>query len=203
MEETNQSPDGATQNAHGDAIESVRETGDTVAYETFQKTLKQRARFKEENEQLKAELDAIRQKDLEQKGEYKTLVESQRKRISELENKAQTMKKAYQETVVADQVKAMLLKKGVNSTIVDKAWKYALATHRDDLNSVEVDDQYRVNSEDLGRFADKFLSENQEMGFTKRVGIADVTPSGGGAKQKNDTKSMSKAELEEAWNNLR
>ena len=200
MEETNQSPDGTTQDAHGDLTETSA-SDNTVKYETFQKTLKQRARFKEEAEAAAKELEAYKQRELEQKGEYKSLVEAQRKRIAELESKSQTMQKAYQETVVADQVKTALLRKGVNEKIVDKAWKYALAAHRDDLNSIEVDDKYRVNGEDLDRFADKFLTDNVEMGFTKKVGVKDVNP-GGSHKIKLNTRDMSAEELDEAWNTV-
>lgn len=195
MEETNPSADGTTQDAHGDVEKSA---SDTVAYETYQKSLKQRHRFKEEAETLRAELESYKTKELEQKGEYKTLVESQRKRISDLENQTRKMQLAYQESVVANQVMDEFVKRGVKSP--DKAWKYARSVHKDDLNSIEVDDQYSVNREDLGRFAEKFLNDNVDMGFVKRGEVKDIVP--GKIETGNDNKKLSQLsenELAQVW----
>ena len=80
----------------------------------------------------------------------------------------------YQWNVIGAQIKSELSAKGVKNP--DKALKYAVAAHKDDLNTIEVDDQYNVNGDDLKRFVDKFLNDNIDMGFVGKVGVKDITP---------------------------
>lgn len=204
MDENTQVPNGDTQEAQGKTegmteaeFEQARQDG--IAYETHRKALAQRARLKEEREQLSKELESYKQREMESQGKYQELVEAQRKRISELEEKTKQMSTSYQWNVIGAQIKSEFASRGVKAP--DKALKYAVAAHKDDLNTIEVDDQYNVNSSDLKRFVDKFLTDNQEMGFVSKVGVRDLPP--GKVELDNSSKQsiakMSKDELMEYW----
>lgn len=204
MEQTTHSTHGATQEANGvnegmTEAEFEQKRQDGIAYETHRKALAQRAKFKEDNDTLRAELDSYKQREMESQGKFQELVESQRKRIAELEERNKKMSSQYQWNVVGAQIKSELSTRGVRNA--DKALKYAIAAHKDDLNTIEVDDQYNVNSEDLGRFVDKFLSDNVDMGWVNKVNVKDLTP-GGDKSGNNEPKSISKLsddEIMEAW----
>lgn len=193
MEQNQQSANGTTQDAHGET-EMTASADDKVAYETFQKTLKQRHRFKEEAEKLQAELESYRQKELEEKGKHQELNKSLRKRLEELESENRRMQMAYQENVVSSQIMSEFQKRGISNA--EKAWKFARAAHKDDLNLIEVDDQYQIRKEDLSRFADKFLSENADMGWVSRVGVKDISP-GKNEFEKEKQKPLSQMTREE------
>lgn len=72
--------------------EGVRETSETVSYDTHKRTLAQRAKLKEERDALNAELEKFRQAErereeakLKEQGEYKKLLEAKEERIRQLE----------------------------------------------------------------------------------------------------------------------
>lgn len=205
MDTNTRSTNGATQEAHGKnegMTEAEFEVAkvDGIAYETHKKALSQRVKFKEEAANYKSELESYKQRELENQGKYKELVDSQRKRIDELETKDKDRDRSYQWNVIGAQIKSEFARKGVNNP--EKALKFAAAAHKDDLNTIEVDDQYNVNSSDMQRFVDKFLNENIDMGFVNKVGISDLPPSGHARKEEGKKISkLSEDELMDAWKN--
>ncbi len=200
MEETTQGLDEANQKADGGTGDGMTKTVfeqqkvDGIAYETHQRALKQRAQFREKNESLEAQLQSYRQKELEDEGKHKEVIQAQRKQITELEDKQKKMSSNYMWNVIGAQLKSEFSAKGVGNP--DKVLKFAVATCRDDLSSIEVDDQYQVNREDLSRFVDKFLGENTDMKFVNKVGVKDLSP-GRVELNGNENKPLAKKSLDE------
>lgn len=181
MEET-QVANGDTHEAHGKTegmteaeFEKARQDG--IAYETHRKALAQRAKLKEEAEALRAQLDEYKSREMESQGKYKELVESQRKRISELEAETKAKEKNYQWKVVSGQIQTALMSKGIDNEVVEDALALMTAKHKDDLNTVEVDDSYNVNKDDLSRVVDKFIQSGAGKRLVARnAGVKDLTP---------------------------
>ena len=165
--------DGDTLQADGNAegLNKSEQLDKTVPYDTHHKALHQRAKFKEERDAAMARLAEIEQKELEAKGEHSKVIESLRSQLSEKESKINEMQSNYGWNVVGSQIKAEFASRGIKNA--DKALKFASSVHKDDLSTIEVDDQYNVNKEDLGRFVDKFLNDNADMNWIGKVSVKD------------------------------
>jgi hypothetical protein len=191
MEETKTALNEGTHELNEQTEKTEAAKTDSVDYDTYQRAMAQRMKFKQEKEELAGELEKYKQQELEAKGKYQDVIESLRKQNEDLSTKLQKQQASYSWNVIGSQIKSEFIKKGVEPTKVDKALKFATAAHADDLKGIEVDDQYNVNSSDMQRFVDKFLADNVDMGFTKKVKVNDMSPNNN-VVGKTDKKSLSK-----------
>jgi hypothetical protein len=176
-----------------------KEKQDGIAYETYRKTVTQYKRAAEKNAELEAALAAATQDKMQAEGKKDELISALRKQTQDLESKYKQSQTAYSWNVIGAQIKAELASRGVGNP--DKVLNYAKAAHKDDLGAIEVGDDYTVNRTDLSRFVDKFLNENQDLGFVSKVKVKDLSP--GKVEMKKDDKKpldkLSKDELMKVW----
>ena len=172
---------------------------DNIAYETYKKAISEKKNAAAENDALKARLAALEQDKMQAEGNKDELISALRKQLGETESKLKQDRSSYTWNVVGAQIKSELATRGVSDP--DKALKFAAAVHKDDLSTVEVDDKYNVNGEDLKRFVDKFLNENQSMGFISKVAPKDLSPGKVEMTGHEDKKTskMSDEEIMRAW----
>lgn len=178
MEET-QVAGGNTQDASGvqenetkKAYEAAKHDG--IAYDTYRKAVSQYKKASEKIAELETQLSAVAQEKMQAEGKKDELINALRKQTQELEAKYKQSQASYTWNVVGAQIKAELAARGVSNP--EKALHYAKAVHRDDLATIQVGEDYTVERNDLQRFVDKFLNENQDMGFVSRVKVKDLPP---------------------------
>lgn len=207
MEETHGVSDSPQNDAGGRSADDVRQQYDQdkhdgIAYDSYKKAVSQYKTAQGRVDELEAKVRQYEESQLESQGRKDEVITSLRKQLSELQEKHRTNQQSYTWNVVGAQIKSELATKGVRNP--DKALKYAKAAHRDDLSAIEVDEDYNVNPQDLSRFVDKFLMDNQDMGFVSRVGVKDIPP-GKVEITGNENKAVAKLsdeELSRAWNSL-
>lgn len=208
MEETHGVSDSQQNDASGKSVDDLKQKyeqdrHDGIAYDSYKKAVTQYKSAKSEVDTLKSKLEQYEQERLESQGRKDEVIASLRKQLSELDEKSRRSQQSYTWNVVGAQIKSELAAKGVRNP--EKALKYAKAAHKDDLSSIEVDEDYNVNPQDLSRFVDKFLMDNQDMGFVSRVGVKDIPP-GRVEIKGNENKGVNKLsdkELDDAWSSLR
>jgi hypothetical protein len=171
-----------------------------LAYETYKRAVAQRAKFKEEAERAKAEAEALKQQVLEQEGKKDEALAYWKNKATELEQSYKTDKQNYIWNVVGGQLKAELAAHGCVNP--DKAIKLI---DKAELKSIEVDDQYRVSSEDLKRIVESVKTENADIGlFRRHGGVKDIVPTNVEytGNENKDISQLSDEELKKVWMNL-
>ncbi len=194
----------STQNASGSPETETRsqyeqDKHDGIAYDTYKKAISQYKRANDRVAELENALQSYEQDKMQSEGKKDEVIASLKKQLGELQEQHRKTNASYTWNVVGAQIKSELAARGVRNA--DKALNYAKAVHKDDLATIAVDDQYNVDSTDLGRFVDKFLMENQDMGFISKVGVRDIPP--GRVEVDNNeqkpTDKLSDQELMAAW----
>lgn len=179
-EETNlaqgDSPDANGNEGVDGNVNSVNEMpqDNQLAYETYKKALDQRHRFKEENAALKAQLEQTKQAELEAEGKLKEKADYWKTKAVELEEKYSKTQAQYGWNQVKAQLSSELTKAGcvdsdVAISLIDKT----------ELNSVEVNDDFTVNQQDLNRIVDSLKKDQRTQKirlFGKPVGVNDMVP---------------------------
>lgn len=169
--ETTQSVSDTTQQTSG-STEQTETKEDVVSYATHRKLLSERKKDVEKLRRYESELEQFRQDKLSDEGKKDEVIDALRKQVSELGDKYQLSTNRFAKTTVSEQIKSALKAQGCINP--DKAMRLMEV---DDLNSIEVDDSYNVNSEDLSRVIDKFQKENEDLPlFNKVSGVKDLTP---------------------------
>lgn len=141
-----------------------------LAYETYKRAVSQRAKFKEEAERAKEEAERLRQQVLEQEGKKEEALAYWKQKATEIEQTYKKDKQNYVWSVVSGQLKAELASHGCVNP--DKALRLI---DDGELKTVEVDDNYRVSSQDLKRIVESVKQENADIGlFRKHSGSKDI-----------------------------
>lgn len=188
-----QSVSDTTQQASGQP--ENEETKNVVSYETHARLLGQRKKDAEKTRALEAELEDLKINEASREGKKDDVIEALRKQLAEVREDYDLKTKAYATTTVKGQIKSALLKKGCVSP--DKALRLM---ERDDLNSIQLDDDFSVNLEDLDRVIDKFQKENEDLPlFNKVSGVSDLTPTNQ-VEYKEKQKEFSEMSKEELLN---
>ena len=145
-----------------------------LAYETYKKALSQRHKFKEKADALEAQLEQLKQRELEAEGKSKEKADYWKNKATELEDKYQKTQAQYGWNQVKSQLSSELLKNGcvdpeVAITLIDKT----------ELDSVEVDDDFTVSTQDLTRIVDSLKRDQRTQKirlFGGPVGVNDMVP---------------------------
>jgi len=142
MEETQTSGQTSEGGAQGDNQEQI-DTGskDTVKYESYRKVLGEKKRLASEYGEMKAELETLKQADLEAKGKQSELIDQLRKQNKELQDKFEKTHLSFGEKVLKSQVSAGAKAKGCVDTDA--------LTQLADFSTVEIRDDYTVSDDDL------------------------------------------------------
>ncbi len=160
----------------------------TVSYETYTKVLGEKKRRDEELAQLNSSLEAYRQKELEASGKTNELIDALKGKAKELESKLVDTDKKYKTRVLTGQIKA-------------EAAKYGCIAPDDllrvgDFSGVTVDENFDVNTQELGVMLEKIKQDKPYLFKTNVTGVRDLPPSSSGVNTKTKTlNEMSREEL--------
>lgn len=141
---------------------------------------------------LKASMKVINDDKLLAEGNKDEVITSLREQLSNSESKAKEKADTYNRNTVFSQIKEAALAKGCKNP---EALLKLMSN--DDLNSIEIDDNYKVNAEDLNRVLEKTDKDYSEIKlFGKTVKVDDIVPGNKIASSKKALGDMSTAELE-------
>lgn len=141
--------------------DSINDNKDTEALANHSKRLlAETKKAKEESRVAKAEVEKFRQAELESKGKDKELVESLRKQLSDKDNETKSMKQNFAFNLYSKAVTHELDKAGA----IDPD----LLLGQIDINSVEMNDDFTFNLDDIKREVLNLVSKKPKQ-FQKRV----------------------------------
>jgi len=186
MEVESQGGDATTQKKIDDLPE--KKTG-SVSYDTYDRVLKGRKRVDSELSDLKAQLADIEQGKAIAEGRKDDVIKSLREENNSIKTNLKEVKKNYAWNSVESQIVNEAVKQGcVNPT------KLIRLLDREDLEGIEVSDDFSVNKEDLVRLVEKSKQENSDIGLfgKKTVNVNHAVPKIPNGKSSNE---LSKEDL--------
>ena len=197
-----QRPNGQTQDAaNGDQGSKSAKDNDTVSYESYSKVVGANKGFQELNKKLHSQLEEANERlkqheqtIAEKEGRKDDVIEALRKENAEIKEKLTGTTKTYAGSVIKGQLKAEAIKHGCVNP--DKLIKL-LGT--DELNGIDINDDFTINADDLERVITKAKEEHSDIGLfgTKKVNVHDINnPTTPNSKEKT-MQEMSKSELED------
>lgn len=156
-----------------DSVETVETTEtqqakDLVSYDTYKKVLSEAKKAKAMKAELEAELQKVKQAELEVKGHDKQLIDSLRKQLADAQTGQQKMKEHYAFNSFKNSVSTLGLKHGcIDLEVLMKSV---------DMNSVEMNDDFTFNEADLEREITALANKKSYL-FQKKVPkVADAKP---------------------------
>lgn len=179
--------------ADNDNASSESNQKDQVAYDTYSRVLGEKKRTASENAELKAQLDAYKQAEMESKGQQAEVIASLRTQLEKERATKEKLEKTYAWNSVVGQIKSEAVKHGC----VDSD-KFVKLLGQDQLSGIEVGEDFTVNNEDLSRIIEQGIKDNSNIGLfqTKTVNINNVNASGVKKAAPKSIDEMSKEELE-------
>lgn len=188
MSEVTDQASGQTESVSDETVESTetQKAKDQVSYDTYKKVLAEAKKAKAVKAELEAELQKVKQAELEVKGQDKQLIESLRKQLADRENQERKMKEHYAFNSFKNSVSALGAKHGcIDNEVLLKSV---------DINSIEMNDDFTFNEADLEREIAAVASKKSYL-FQKKVPTAkDGVPS----MPKKETKKLSIDEMAKA-----
>lgn len=145
---------------------------DKVAYETYKKTLSEVKRERAEKRELLEKLQAIELEKQQANGDKDKVIETLRTKLNEVTTEAKKIEKNYVWNTIQGQIKNEAISQGCVNP--DKLIKLM---SKDDLSSVEIDDHFNVNRDDLTRLMDEAKKQHSDIGLfkSKKSEVHDVT----------------------------
>lgn len=144
--------------------------GDNVAYETYRKVLSEKKKRDEELLSLRDQLKTYEQQKAETEGRKDDVISSLRKELDEYKSKLTNVQKTYAFTTIEQQIRQKAIESGCK-----KPDHLLRLLSNEDLGSIDVSDDFRVNSDDLTRVIDKSKKEFDYLFKVERVNVSDVT----------------------------
>lgn len=167
------------------------ETKGTVAYDSYRKSVAAEKTARKRAQDLEAELESIRQKELEDKGNYQQLLEQYKNKNQELESSLKKERDTYAWNTVTSAIRLEAQKAGCTSP--DKLIKLLDKSDFEMLQS----DNGTIKADSLGSLMDKARKENAFLFSQGSVKFNNVTPK---SEIKSETKKsaseMSREEIE-------
>lgn len=156
--------------------------------------------YKEMLEKERSERERIERERLEEQGKFQDLYEKERRAREEREKELQDRSATYAYSTVVSQIKAKAAQEGCRNP--DKLVKLA----SDELDAVQFDDDYNVDSGSLDEFMDRMRKENDFLFRPKNNAPRDFTP---GSRQSDfeerptDIRTAPKKELSSLYAKIR
>jgi hypothetical protein len=172
---------------------------DTVAYETYRKTVAAEKSAKAKNDELSKRLRDYEEKDLATQGKSQELIDSLRGQVKERDEKIQNVVGSFAHRAVSSRIREEAAKQGcLDIDLLLKAGS-------DEFAKIEVnpEDGFSVNSEDLKRFFETTVAKHPML--FKRTGpkVVDGSPASAPIGGQQGFNTMKSSELIEAWKNLK
>ena len=157
---------------------------DFVAYESYRKVVGKVKKTQSENEALLAKLQQYEEEKAQIEGRKDDVIKSLRQRAEEAEKKLKDTQSTFVWNAVSGNIKAEAI---ANGCVDADALIRLLGS--DDLKSIDYDDSFNVNKDDVGRLMEK-ASKTYPYLFKKTgAKVNDATPNF--EKKELDVKSMS------------
>lgn len=122
--------------------------------------------------EYESQMQTINDAKLEAEGKKDDVIASLRKQLGEATVNLSKKEKSYNWNTVSSQIKEAAIVKGCANPN-----KLLKLLSDDDLNSIEVYEDFSVNKSDLERVLEKSMKENSDIGlFKSKVVINDVVP---------------------------
>ena len=168
------------------------ETKGTVAYDSYRKSVAAEKTARKRAQDLEAELESIRQKELEDKGNYQQLLEQYKSKNQELESSLKKERDTYAWNTVTSAIRLEAQKAGCTSP--DKLIKLL---DKSDFEMLQTENG-SINQKSLESLIAKVRKENEQPLFSMgSVKFNNVTPK---SEIKNETRKspseMSREEIE-------
>lgn len=191
------------ENASGNQPNQVSDNSegkDKVAYETHRKLLGEKKKLQSEFQALQDEINSMRLEKKQAEGNKDEVIASLRQEVDKFKTQAQDVKRNYVVNTIASQIKT----EAINRGCVDGDALLKLMS-KDDLNSVEIDDNFNVNMDDLSRVLDGAKERFSKIGLFKapKANVSDVGSNiNSFTSEEKSTKDMSKEEIKQMLRNL-
>lgn len=191
------------ENASGNQpnVDSVNSEGkDKVAYETHRKLLGEKKKLQADFQALQDQLNSIELEKKQAEGNKDEVITSLRSQLEESKSQVKEVKKNFAWNTIQAQIKSEAVNRGcVNPDALIRLMS------RDELNTIEIDDGFNINKDDLSRVLDGAKERFKDIQLFKApktkvhdVGsnIADFTP------PKKSLEEMTPEEIKQALRNM-
>lgn len=162
MEDQNQQPVATQDNP----VENQENKNDSVAYDSYKKLLSEKKSVQAKAREMEERLKFLEQEKQQAEGNKDDVINSLRKELNETKDTLNKTKRTYAYTSIEDQIKAKATQEGC----VDPSALVRLLDS-EDVKSVDVGDDFRVNSDDLARLIDKAKKQTEHIGLFKKKDI--------------------------------
>ena len=154
------------QNASGDQPNPVSDNSegkDKVAYETYRKVLGEKKKRDAEVQELRDRLNAIELDKKQAEGNKDEVIASLRSELEKSKSQVSETKKNFAWNIMQSQIKSEAVNRGCKNP--DGLIRLL---SKDDLASIEIDDQFNVNKDDLSRVLDGVAERNADWDIFKK-----------------------------------
>jgi hypothetical protein len=188
MEES-QVTDGATQQVNDQVEKESKKTEDVVAYSTYSKVMGTLKKRESELNEVRSRLESIELEKKQAEGNKDEVISTLREKLKEAQSSTDQLKHQYVWSSLEGQIKTEAVKHGCRNP--DKLMKLL---NEDDLKSIQVGNDFKVNQDDLNRLLEKAKKDNEDIALfqKKSVNINDVAPK---MAQSKSVKEMNAAEV--------
>jgi hypothetical protein len=179
----------STTQASGEVVKT-----DTVAYESFKKSVEAEKKARERAQLLEAELNAYKTKELEAQGKYEEITQTLKQQLQEKELALKQERERYAWNTVTGAIKSEAIKHGCKSPE-----KLIRLFDKTDFETLRAENG-EIDSDSLTRLMDKAKKENDFLFTSPAIKINDVNPRGSAPEKPSvkNPKEMTKEELEKA-----
>lgn len=137
-------------------------------------------KYKQKAKELEERLQEYALADEQKKGNLEGVINALKDENRRLKHETAQSRLSFAEGKLEDAVKGFALKKGCK----DPETFYKLID-RNDLQTVELDDKFRANNDDIASIVERYMGKYEHLGFFgKKVNIVDKAP----ASKPNDEK---------------
>lgn len=161
----------------------------TVAYETYRKTVG-------EVKKLKSEIESFRQKEIEreqallaEQGKYKEALESALKKQKEIEKSLQEKEKTYARNIFTKEAKSVALQLGAMPEALDDIVKVG------NWSDVEIDEAFNINTDQLKEAITRLQKEKPFYFKKESSAPRSVSTQANLTQPKKDLKELSREEI--------
>lgn len=198
MSEVENSTSGAIENpiqASGDD----QKTKDTVAYETYKKTVEAEKKAKQKLDEASKKLKEYEEKEMAAQGKSQELIESLRKQVSEKDSTIKNVIGSFAERAVSSRIREEAVKQGCLDVDL------LLKAGSDEFGKIEVnaEDGFSVNNDDLKRFFETTVAKHPMLFKKAGPKVVDGSPNNNASTGQKSLSEMKTSELLDAWKNLK
>lgn len=155
-----------------ESVAKVDEKKDFVAYESFRKSVDAEKKARAKANELEAQLNAIKERELESQGKTEELLKTYKQRVDELDGTLKSERKKYAWERITSGLKIEATK---NNCIDPDAFIKLLDDS--DFDALQVEDGYKLNQDSVKRLIEEKKKQNFYLFQGKPVVVNDRTPS--------------------------